>query len=100
MANVIQAGSAHVDTDGAIFTTRVKLAYILFTPDAANDSLLLYDSASTTSNLKITIKGATAKHTVYFDFSSAPIVFQNGIYVDIATNGTAVLVLTNKGESI
>jgi hypothetical protein len=100
MANVVQAGSAFVDTDGAIFTTRVKVAYIVYTPAAANDPITFYDSASTTANQKLVLKGATAGHSLLFDFSAAPILFQNGIYVDITASGTATVVFTSKGESI
>lgn len=99
MANVFQSGSVAVDSDGAVVTKACRLAYVFFTPGASGDSIVLYDSASTTDNKKLTIKGATANQTNMFDLSGKPMSFTNGIYVDVTGTITATLVLTSEGAS-
>lgn len=99
MANAFHSGSISVDSDGVVVNKACKLAYVLFTPGASGDSIVLYDSASTTDNKKLTIKGATANQTDIFDLSRKPMSFTNGIYVDVTGTITATLVLTSEGAS-
>mgnify|MGYP007100050953 CR=1 FL=1 len=99
MANAFYSGSITIDSDGAVATKAVKVAYIVYTPAASGDSLLLYDHASSGSNLKLTLKGATANNSMFFDFSNKPLSFANGIYADITASGTATLILTSEGAS-
>ncbi len=100
MANTFYSGSVTIDSTGVGKTGAAKVAYIVFTPDATTDSVLLYDSATTTANLKITFKGGTAKSTVYLDFSAKPLTFSNGIYAVVSSAGTATLILTSEGSSV
>lgn len=99
MANAYQSGSIYVDTTGSLTTKPVKVAYILYTPDTANDALVLRDGGAS-DPIKTTIKGATAKHTIVVDLSTRPMVFVNGIYATVATSGTATLIITSEGGSI
>lgn len=97
MANVEQSGSIYIDATGvATAKTNKRVAYIFFTPDAANDALTLRDGDGAGDPLKITIKGDIAKKTTIFDMSKAPMRFQDGIYVSALTaSATAVLILTS-----
>lgn len=91
----------YINTTGALETTKgLRVAYILFTPSVANDSLVL-EETSGSGNI-VELKGPTANKTEYFDFSSVPLVFPNGIYVKTIDNGdpgatSATLVLTSRG---
>lgn len=100
MANTFQSGTIYIDADGSLTTKPCKVAYILFTPNSNGDAIRLYDHASTTSNQKMIIKGATGTNSTLYDFSAKPITFTNGIYVDLDANCTATLVLTSEGASL
>jgi len=96
VANTRQGNKIYVDSAGALITTRAKVSYIFFTPDTANDVLILRETATGMDILKI--QGSTAKTTLLFDLVHGPLVFQNGIYVQTITSGaTATLVLTESG---
>ncbi len=86
-----------IDTTGvAVVTGPVKIAYIIFTPNAANDELTLRETAD--GNDCITIKGGTAKQTTLYRMSEVPLVFSNGIFVQVlSSNATATLVSTAAG---
>jgi hypothetical protein len=94
---VLNSNSIYVDTTGDIANTaNSRLMAIIFTPDAANDQLILEDQ--TTTNLKLRIRASVAKNSVYYDFSSAPIVFPNGINIDTITSGAvATLIYRRQG---
>jgi hypothetical protein len=99
MANVRASNTIYVDATGTCSASEkgIKVAYVVFTPDAANDQLILRDKDAT-GNKKLNIRGATAKETLFFDFSYAPIHFANGIYIDTLTAGAvATLVTTTSG---
>ena len=96
MANVLQSNSVYVDSTGALTTKKTKVAYIIFTPDAANDAITLRDGDGAGDPLKLTLKGATAKQSTLFDFSNKPLLFQDGIYCSaITASATATLILTS-----
>lgn len=98
MANVANSNTIYIDATGDIANTRnVRVMAIIFTPDAANDQLILRDQTTTANKLRI--RGATAKDSVYLDLSSAPIVFPNGININTITSG-AVATLIIKGQGI
>lgn len=96
MANVRSGNSAYVDATGSITTDKnTKVLRIFFTPDAANDELLLSDGSSGSS--KIYLRLATAKKTEVFDFGEG-VNFPNEIYVSTLTSGAkAVLMLKSGG---
>jgi hypothetical protein len=96
VANVRSGNSAYVDTTGSITTDKnTKVVRILFTPDAANDELLLKDGTAGSS--KIYLRLATAKKTEVFDLGDG-INFPNEIYVSTLTAGAkAVLMLKSGG---
>ena len=96
MANARLGNKIYVDATGAVSTQRTKVAYIVFTPDAANDQMILRETASGTDCIKV--RSSTAKETHILDFSNAPLVFNNGIYVQTLTAGAvATLVTTESG---
>ena len=97
MANAFQSGSIFVDTTGSLTTKSVKVAYILYTPDTANDIIIFYDGDANTDPVKLKLRHLSAKDTEVFDFSARPLVFQDGIYVTVPSNGTATLILTSEG---
>jgi hypothetical protein len=100
MANVRNSNTIHVDATGAITGSteiNVKVAYILFTPSAAEDNLVLKDDDNS-GDIKFDIRAATAKDTMLFDFSYAPVLFPNGIYVSTLSAGAkATLITTTAG---
>jgi hypothetical protein len=94
VANVQNSNSVYVDTTGSLTTIPTKVHYIIFTPDAANDQLILKNEDNSGS-IKISLRGATAKTSMIFDFSACPIHFPQGVYVSTITSGaTATLVGT------
>lgn len=96
MANVIRANKILIDSTGLVTSTRTKVAYILFTPNAANDELAIRETASDSDCFYI--RGVTAKQTEIYRLAETPLVFGNGIYVQTLTSGAkAVLITTNTG---
>jgi hypothetical protein len=94
MANSVQGNKIYIDATGTVADSRTKVAYILFTPGAANDQLILRETSGGSDIFYI--RSATANETMRFDFALAPLVFNNGIYVQTLTSGAkAVLVTTN-----
>lgn len=97
MANAVTGNKIYLDATGAVTTSRKKVAYIVFTPDASNDQLILRETSGGANC--ISVRGATAKDTMVLDFSARPIVFNNGIYVQTLTSGaTATLITTESGD--
>lgn len=97
MANAFQSGSIYIDTTGSLTTKPVKVAYILYTPDTANDTIVFRDGSTGSDPIKLSLRHLNAKDTEVFDFSRRPLVFANGVYVTVPTNGTATLILTSEG---
>lgn len=97
MANATTANKIWIDSTGLITTAKKKVAYILFTPDAAEDQLILRETQNGANC--ISIRGATAKDTMIFDFSAKPIVFGTGMWVStLSSNATATVITTESGE--
>lgn len=98
MANARNGNTVYIDATGdADIRKNVRVAHIFFTPNLANDQLVLKDG-STSGAIKFSCKGATAEATVHFDLSSTPIFFPNGIYVaTLDASGVALLVETAGG---
>lgn len=97
MANTRIGNKIYVDATGSLADSKIKVAGILFTPDATNDQLVLGESVS--SSPCISLRSATAKTTLYFDFSSVPALFVNGLYVQTITSGaTATIITTEAGK--
>ena len=96
MANAITGNKIYISATGLITDKRTLVTQIIFTPDAANDQLILKETQD--GEPCISFRAATAKNTVQFDFSHSPLLFNNGIYVSTLTaNATATLVTTQAG---
>ncbi len=93
MANSRNGNKIFADSTGAAVTgSAVKVAYIVFTPNAANDECLLKETASGSDVFYF--RAATAKETKVYDFSRRPVVFQNGLYIQTLTSGAKVIFVT------
>jgi hypothetical protein len=100
MANVYRSGSIYVDSTGVVVTRRVKVAYIIFTPAAINDTMTIRDGDGAGDPLKLTLKGDIANHSTQFDFSNSPLLFEEGIYCSVLTAGALVtFILTSEGAT-
>lgn len=96
MANAVRGNKIYVDATGSLTTRRTKIAYILFTPDAANDEIALREASSDVDCFYL--RAATAKNTMVIDLSNAPAVFNNGIYVQTLTSGAKAVLITVQGS--
>lgn len=98
MANSYTNGRIVIDTasEQVVATDRtVKISYILFTPDAANDQIIVRESAG--GPILFKLSASTAKEDLLLDFTGDPIVAR-GIYVDtVSANAVAVLYTTTRG---
>lgn len=94
MANTTSSNMIFIDSTGTVADSTTKVAYIIFTPDAANDELLLRMTSSGANCFYA--RGAVAKNTVVYDFSRKPLVFVNGLHVQTLTSGAKVVVITTK----
>lgn len=98
MANSFNGGRIHIDTasEQVVATDRrVKIAYILFVPDANEDQIVLRESS--TGDVVFKLSSANAKESKLMDFARDPIVM-NGVYVDtVSTNAIAILYTTSRG---
>lgn len=96
MANATRANKIYVDSTGLASASRTKIAYILFTPAANNDSIVLRETADDVDVLKIA--GSVAHQTTLFRLGEVPMVFGNGVYVQSLSSGAvATLVTTSTG---
>ena len=95
MANAQTTGKISLDSTGAVTTSQVKVSHIIFTPNAANDTLVLRETPG--GGDVLTLQSATAKTTMHFDFSASPIVFFGGIYVQTITAGAKATLITTSG---
>lgn len=99
MANAKTGPNIYVDTASDQLTTdRTKVAYIMFTPSAANDQIVLRSSSSS-SNILV-IQSAVAKETKVIDLSRRPMVFPNGIYVQTLSSGASATIVTTQGNEV
>ena len=99
MANLVYSGSAYIDTTGVVYASKCKVSHIFFTPATNNDTLTIYDSSTTTDNIKLFFQHGTNKDTEIYNLDGKPLVFQNGIYVTITAGAKATLVFTSEGAS-
>lgn len=96
MANVIRANKILVDTTGLVTSQKTKIAYVLFTPNAANDEFAIRETENDVDIFYI--RGATAKQTQIYRFEEVPMVFGNGIWIETLTSGAkAILITTSTG---
>lgn len=100
MANTVQSGTVYIDTNSAqVYTKKAKVSYIIYTTSGAGDQIVLRDGDGSSDPLKLSLKGAAANSTYTFDFSTTPIIFQDGIYVStLSASSVATLVLTSGGD--
>lgn len=98
VANNRSANKILIDATGVAVEGIVKVAYILFTPNSANDEILIRDTASGDDSFYL--RAAVAKDTKYFDFSRAPLVFANGIYIQTLTSGAKAVIVTTTGTTL
>ncbi len=98
MANAPNSNSCYVDTTGALSTIPTKVSAILFTPDSANDQLIL-KNADGSGVIKISLRSAVAKTTMHFDFSLVPVHFPQGVYVSTITSGATATIITTSGNN-
>lgn len=90
MANVVSANTVYVDTTGSITTKKNTHVYrIWFTPDAANDEILITDGSG--GNNKFYARGATAKDTKEFRMDAQGLIFPNGIYITTLSSGAKAI---------
>lgn len=94
MANTTSSNMIFIDSTGTVTDSPVKIAYILFTPNTANDELLLRMTSSGSNCFYA--REATAKKTITYDFSRKPLVFVNGLHVETLTSGAKVVIVTTK----
>lgn len=99
MANSKTGPNIYVDTASEQVTAdRTKVSYVLFTPSAANDMIVLSNS-SLGPNI-LTIQSAVAKETKVVDTSRRPLVFPNGIYVQTLSSGALATIVTTQGNEV
>lgn len=95
MANTYVRGRIMIDTASEQVlptTSRIKITYILFVPDANNDQIVIRESS--TGPIVFKLSSATGKSEELLDFSNDPILME-GLYVDtISSNAIAILYTT------
>lgn len=97
MANSYNKGRVYIDTatDQAVPTTsRIKVAYVLFIPNAANDQCVIKESSG--GEVVFKLSAATAKQQDLLDFSAKPIVM-DGVYVTSLSASAVVILYTTSG---
>lgn len=102
MANSYNKGRIYIntatgDTRQAVSTDkRIKIAYITFIPNAGNDQCVIKESSS--GEIVFVLSAATAKDTLFLDFSAKPVVM-DGLYVEsLSSNAQAILYTTSEGS--
>jgi len=88
MAAVVNGNTAYLTAAADYLQDKdLQVNGLIFTPNAAGDSLTLSDLSATSvaeGSNKLKVKAAT-NETIYLDLSSNPIRFPNGIYVSAIT---------------
>ena len=97
MANTFNGGTIYIDATGASGAEKVKVTYVVFTPDAANDELKITDGNG--GAVKFRCRAGTAKNSIMFDFSRRPIVFNSSVYVATLTSSATAMVYTTTAGS-
>lgn len=99
MANAVSAGTIYADTNGLLFTGRVKVAYILISVHTASAHFDLYDGTANTDPQKLALCAPTAHTTQVLDFSRNPLVFQKGIFLEGLAAGDSISIVTTTAGS-
>lgn len=98
MANSFNKGRVFIDATGEAVATnkRLKIVYVMFTPNSTNDSVTIAESSGGSAAL---ILKCHENHTDFYDFSANPIVM-DGIYCTaISSNAKLILYTTSAGGS-
>jgi hypothetical protein len=100
VANVRSGNSWYVDTASESLSSKnIAIIGILLTGNGGAGTLVLGDDVSGASYpTKLDVRVPSGECT-YLDFSTAPIIFPNGIRVKTATTVAATLILRIAGES-
>ena len=97
MANDRVGNTIYITTTGVVTTDRnTRVIGIFFTPDSANDQIILRETAS--SGIKLHLHGATAKQTDFYRMVDMPIIFGNGIYVDTLTSSAVATLIVSQSN--
>ena len=98
MANALNGNTFFVDTVGTLelgnAASNIKVIAILFTATATGGTMTIKDNASSGPITKTVLSGPNDNETKFFDLSSSPLVFPNGITVTSVTNANATMVFT------
>lgn len=95
MANVRVGNKIMIDSTGTVLTNPIRIVHILFTPDAANDQLVLREESGGSDCFFI--RGVTAKQTEMYSFLDCPLIFSNGLHVQTLTSGAKAVIVTSGG---
>lgn len=90
MANVRSGNSHYVDATGVLATGSTRVVGVIVTATAASAIVAIGDSAGTTAKLNLRV--ATSGASQFFDFSTSPILFPNGVNVTTLTNAIATVI--------
>lgn len=94
------AGSIYTDQDGLLHTGRIKVSAILITSTAGNSLAVIRDGITAGSSIKLYVTSAGTHNQAYLDFSTMPLVFNNGIYLtNISASTHVTLVTTSAGAN-
>lgn len=99
MANSYNKGRIVLDTaTSQVVATnrRVKIAYILFVSNSANDQAIIRESSS--GPIVFKLSDPTGKDQQLLDFSENPVVM-DGVYIDsLSSNCVIILYTTSEGS--
>lgn len=97
MANVRNSNTIYIDATGTIAATaNAKVTQVIFTSSASGDTMTLRDGSSGSN--KITVRNNLATDTKQLDFSQGPIVFPNGIHIQVLSASCTAMLVTRQGE--
>jgi hypothetical protein len=96
VANTRNANTFYIDTQysvaaDALVAKQVKLLGVLVTATAAGGKVVLADHGGPTTKLDLRV--ATDESAVFFDFSSCPILFPNGIRPTTLTDAIVTCII-------
>jgi hypothetical protein len=96
-ANTWYIDTAHATSADDLAGNNLLVVGIFLTATAANGRVVLADAQGTPVT-KLDLRVATSGASQYFDLSSAPVNFPNGISVSTLSNALATAIVKNTGS--
>lgn len=99
MAITYQSGSVYADATGQLVLGRVKATHIIFAGVNSNDAFTIRDGDGAGDPIKLHAHVPSNYATLHLDFSTSPMVFQDGIYLSALSASCTITIILSSGNN-